>query len=137
VVNKKIYRVLDVNLNRVREGLRVCEDTARFIFKEKSLTRKIRRLRHDIYRIIKELDSELINFINFRNVKDDFGKTPNVLEKKRENIRDIFLANFQRSKEALRSLEEFSKLIDKKISDKFKKIRFRLYSLEKETLEFL
>ena len=40
-------------------------------------------------------------------------------------------ANFRRVEEAERSLEEFSKLIIPSLSEKFKKIRFQTYSLEK------
>ena len=48
----KIYRVIDVNLNRSREGLRVCEEVARFILNNKSITARFKALRHDIQRII-------------------------------------------------------------------------------------
>jgi len=37
----------------------------------------------------------------------------------------------ERVKESLRVLEEFSKLIDGGISDRFKRLRFRAYGAEK------
>ena len=60
ILNKKIYRVIDANLNRAKEGLRVCEDTVRFILKDKILTKKIKKLRHDITRIAADPDTKLI-----------------------------------------------------------------------------
>lgn len=130
----KIYSVIDANLNRVKEGLRVCEDTARFILRNARLTKKIKRLRHAITQaaILEKLDT--VKVLKFRDSSSDLGRAPDYLEKKRNSVADIFLANFQRAKEGLRVLEEFTKLIDVKLSDRFKKIRFRLYSLEKEII---
>lgn len=45
---------------------------------------------------------------------------------------DIFMANMERSKESIRVLEEFSKLIDGSLSARFSKLRFRLYDIEKK-----
>lgn len=132
---KTIYRVIDANLNRLREGLRVCEDTARFILSDESLAKRIKRLRHYASSAISGSKQDLKNIVKYRDSDADFGKSPQALEKKRKNISDVFIANFQRAKEAARVLEEFTKLINAKISDRFKKIRFRLYSLEKETLK--
>lgn len=133
-VGARVYCVIDANLNRAKEGLRVCEDTARFILRNERLFKKIRRLRHAITESYAAQNLNITEIIKFRNSAADLGKRPNRLEKKRNNINDIFLANFQRAKEAIRVLEEFTKLINKELSDKFKKLRFALYSLEKEII---
>ncbi|MDP1853876.1 MAG: thiamine-phosphate pyrophosphorylase [Candidatus Omnitrophota bacterium] len=130
----KIYCVIDANLNRAKEGLRVCEDTARFILINKRLFKKIRRLRHAITEATLSQNLDPAKVLKFRKSGDDLGRKPHRLEKNRKNVSDVFLANFQRVKEALRVLEEFSKLINLRLSDKFKKLRFRLYSLEKEII---
>lgn len=135
--NGEVYSVIDANLNRAKEGLRVCEDTARFIFKNERLSRKIKKLRHQITRDTIAGNFNLVKALKFRDSDSDFGRKPDYLEKKRKSVPDIFLANFQRVKEALRVLEEFTKLIDVKLSDRFKKLRFRAYSLEKEIIEAL
>ncbi|MES1167068.1 MAG: hypothetical protein ABUL68_03620, partial [Pseudomonadota bacterium] len=44
----RILRVLDVNLNRAREGLRVLEDTARLVWEDKKLFQEFRSLRHGL-----------------------------------------------------------------------------------------
>lgn len=132
-LDKNVYCVIDANLNRAKEGLRVCEDTARFILKDATLAKKTKRLRHDITRALKGSPICAGSILKSRDSNNDIGKKPDLLEKRRKNTTDIFLSNFQRAKEAVRVLEEFFKLINTKISDRFKKIRFRIYSLEKET----
>ena len=58
-------------------------------------------------------------------------------KKKRDNLVDLFLANTQRGKESLRVLEEVLKLFDQKLSEKFKKLRFKLYEIEKAAVKEL
>jgi hypothetical protein len=56
-------------------------------------------------------------------------------ELKRSSVEDIFRANIQRVKESIRVLEEFSKLINKQAAIGFKKMRYRLYEIEKKALK--
>ena len=128
-----LLRLIDANLNRLREGLRVAEDIARFILNDKSVTRSLKTIRHAITRMARDIGRVNPGLLKSRNVKRDIGKKSSLTEKKRKDICDIFLANTQRSKESLRVLEEVTKLIDKKLSEKFKKTRFRLYEIEKTT----
>jgi thiamine-phosphate pyrophosphorylase len=58
-------------------------------------------------------------------------------EGKRGNIQDIFRSNMKRAEEAVRVLEEFSKLLDPMMGQKFKAVRFKLYSLEKKIAKLL
>jgi thiamine-phosphate pyrophosphorylase len=134
-LNKKIYRILDANLNRLQEGIRVCEEVVRFIFEEKELYLEYKSLRHRIKNILKALPADIKkSLIYFRDSQQDVGRAPSILENKRENIEDLFLANIQRSKESLRVLEEFLKLLNQKLSAKFKALRYRIYRLEKKTI---
>ena len=43
-----LLRILDANSNRSREGLRVCEEVARFVLNSHPLTKDLKRLRHAI-----------------------------------------------------------------------------------------
>lgn len=52
----------------------------------------------------------------------------------RTNLQDIMIANFKRTQESSRVLEEILKLYDLEKSQKFKNIRYELYTLEKEIL---
>jgi len=48
-----IYRVIDVNFNRSKEGLRVTEEFFRFVVKDENLREKLRRLRHKLDEVLK------------------------------------------------------------------------------------
>jgi thiamine-phosphate pyrophosphorylase len=129
----RLPRLIDANLNRSREGLRVCEDIARFILNEKKLSGFFKALRHRLGGISKRLYAGSGALLLSRDVKKDIGKKTRFRESERRNIADVFFANIQRAKESLRVLEEAGKLVDKKISGDFKKIRFRVYELEKKS----
>lgn len=123
---------MDANINRTFEALRVCEDTLRFVMSNYKLANDFKNLRHQINTIINKLPINRKILIKERNIKEDKGKITITLELKRENAQDIFYANIQRTKESLRVLEEFLKLVDKKIAIKIKNIRYTVYELEKK-----
>lgn len=129
----KFLRIIDANLNRAREGLRVCEDITRFVLNDKSLTRSFKALRHKVGALAKSLNKQNLALLKTRNTRKDIGKKTSKTELKRKGIRDIFYANAQRAKESLRVLEEITKLLSQKYSQKFKNIRFRTYELEKKS----
>jgi thiamine-phosphate pyrophosphorylase len=129
-----VYKVLDANLNRSKEGLRVCEDIARFHLKNAILTKKLARLRHRITAISKASHIDQARLFSARNTQIDCGKTLS-FGPKRRSFKNIFMANAQRIKEALRVLEEFFKLMDGRASGKIQKLRFDLYALEKQAIE--
>ena len=127
-------RIFDANLNRSREGLRVCEEIARFVLEDEVLTRSLKRARHSIADAIKGLAKGLDEVVAARDTRSDVGKAPSALEESRGDWRDLFIANVERSKEALRVLEETSKLFDAASSRLFKKTRFDVYAIEKRAL---
>jgi hypothetical protein len=130
---KKIFRIVDANFNRAKEGLRVCEDICRFIYDEKDLTRRFKSVRHQLTDIIVSLKwSEMIGA---RNIEEDVGKATTQSELKRSQVADIYYANAQRGKESVRVLEEFSKLLNVQASLKLKKLRYTIYALEKRLFE--
>ena len=131
----KIYRIIDANLNRAKEGLRVCEDTSRFILDDVRLTKRYKGIRHQLSSVMSHFPVKKERVVQARNILGDVGKGSTALELKRNNIYDIFWANSQRTKESIRVLEEFSKLIKKTSAEDFKKIRYRIYHLEKEIVE--
>ncbi len=47
-VSEKIERLIDANLNRLKEGIRVIEDINRYIFDDASLTSTLKQLRHTL-----------------------------------------------------------------------------------------
>ncbi len=130
ISSEKIYRIIDVNLNRATEGLRVIEDAIRFILNDAHLWEEIRDVRHSLVKIARE--NSIFDFhklITSRDSQGDVGA--DFKEEERKGIENLVRANFRRVEEAERSLEEFSKLITPSLSEKFKKTRFQTYSLEK------
>lgn len=136
-MDKGVYRIIDANLNRVMEGIRVCEDIIRFSSDNAILTRKLKDLRHDVFDAIKDLRMEHLEELVSSRDLNDVGLRSSDSEKTRENLVDLFLANTQRGKESLRVLEEVLKLFDQDMSEKFKKFRFKLYEIEKVSVEQL
>lgn len=125
-----VFRVLDANCNRVREGLRVAEDVARFILNDTRLLKQLKRIRHEI------TDAEKLLFKSdklrglARDVEKDLGRgTPDRREKVRNSPRELLNANLKRAQEGLRSLEEFSKLIRHPASARFKRLRYECYRI--------
>lgn len=131
-MKEKLYRIIDANLNRSREGLRVCEEIARFALDDRGLTKELKSIRHGISECIKLYPATLRGIVSARDSGKDVGKGKQKIEKKHGGWKDVSAANMERVKESLRALEEFSKLIDKKISDRFKGLRFRAYNAEKK-----
>ncbi len=129
-----IYRIIDANLNRAREGMRVVEEVARFYYNNAQLSSQLKALRHDLTKVAKKsFDQDML--LSFRDSLKDVGAdSMSGLEKKRADIHSIVQANLRRSQEAARVLEEFGKLVNPDSARSFKRIRFRLYTLEKEIL---
>jgi thiamine-phosphate pyrophosphorylase len=125
-----IFRIIDANVNRTKEGLRVCEEVARFILDSRSLTRQFKRIRHALDRLQAVLPAKEA-LLAARAAKSDVGRPSSRSELRRRDAADILYANIQRVKESLRVLEEFTKLSDRKASAGFKEIRYDIYEIEK------
>jgi len=125
-----INRIIDANINRAKEGLRVCEEIARFILNSRELTSRLKDIRHRIDLIFKQLPKKIL-LLEQRKSSSDVGRCLYKNELKRKNCLDIFFANIQRAKESVRVLEEFSKLININTAIELKKIRYDIYETEK------
>jgi hypothetical protein len=129
--NSSVIRIIDANINRLKEGLRVCEEITRFILNNRSLTSELKEIRHKVDRIILRLP-EKIKILNKRDSLHDVGRYIYKNELKRNSYQDIFFANIQRVKESIRVLEEFSKLKSVNAAIKFKEIRYGIYEIERK-----
>ena len=121
----KIERVIDANLNRLREGLRVLEDLNRYLWDDGEIGRRFKTMRHRI--ALAHEPSRLA----YRDIDNDVQKESSESEMERSDLQSIVAANFSRAEESSRVLEELFKLTDAKLSALFKEIRYELYSLEK------
>jgi len=130
--DRKLFRILDANLNRAKEGLRVCEDLCRYVWDQKTFTRTFKNIRHELTQIMSGLNT--FKVLEARHIQGDVGRATIVSESKRVNMNALFAANSQRVKESLRVLEEVTKLIDAGISSKLKVLRYKVYALEQKVI---
>ncbi len=133
VSTAEVMRLVDENLNRFAEGLRVLEDAARMVLNDAALTARLKNLRHGLVRADLPFNLALLQA---RDSGGDVGAS--VLAPGQQEPRDFALlvvANARRAQESLRVLEETAKLpemVGRLDSEKFKAARFSLYSLERE-----
>ena len=123
-MNENYLRLIDANLNRLREGIRVVEDIFRYIYNDKQTALKLKELRH-----LSRLEN-YIELLETRDVKNDVLRSSIKSEQNRTDLYSILIANFKRAQESSRVLEEFTKLTSIKDSENFKYIRYELYNLE-------
>jgi len=125
-LSPELFRVIDANINRLKEGVRVVEDIMRYRDNNKELSSQLKNLRHkakiqEIEKLLLHRDS--INDVLRPTIKSELNRT---------DIKSIIIANFKRAQESSRVLEELFKLHNNKYSEGFKYIRYELYNLEKE-----
>jgi thiamine-phosphate pyrophosphorylase len=125
-----LARILDASANRAREGLRVVEDYVRFVLDNPGLTRRLKEVRHRLSEAERGLDAGLL--LGSRDTREDVGThIMTATEQVRENPRAVLAANFKRIAEALRSLEEYGKLVDVWLAGRYEVLRYDIYTLEK------
>ena len=122
-----LARILDANLNRAREGLRVIEDWCRLGLNNQVWSEKFKSMRHSLAQWHQD-DLK----IGRDTLHDPGTELTHPLEEKRENLATLLKANFGRVAEALRVLEEYSKLHNLEMSKDCKGMRYQLYILETE-----
>ena len=123
-MEENYLRLIDANLNRLREGIRVVEDIFRYVYNDKQTALKLKELRH-----LSRLEN-YIELLETRDVKNDVLRSSIKSEQNRSDLYSILIANFKRAQESSRVLEEFCKLISIEDSENFKYIRYELYNLE-------
>jgi len=123
-MHSNLLRIIDANLNRLKEGIRVVEDIFRYIYNDKENSTKLKNLRHQV-----RIES-YFEILEARDIKNDVLRNSMKSEQNRDNLNSILIANFKRAQESARVLEELTKLNSIKNSENFKYIRYELYNLE-------
>ena len=130
-------RILDASLNRAREAFRVLEDCARFCCERPDLVATLKEARHELASA-GTLLSELLSWPPVTNARDVVGDPGTRLttsaEQCRTGLADIVEANSRRAQEALRSLEEFGKLVNPAFATSMKQLRYQSYVLHQQLL---
>jgi len=126
-----LCRILDANLDRSREGLRIIEEWCRFGLNSGDLANECKQLRQELARWhTAELRSA-------RDTPEDPGtELTHPQEEQRSGIQQLLEVNFCRVEEALRVLEEYGKIYDPDMGAAFKQMRYRVYTLESDLLAY-
>lgn len=130
-MNRAVYRIIDANFNRAREGMRVAEEFCRFALDNEPLSGRCKELRHRLSNLIAKLDVQKL--ITARDTENDIGCGMSVAgQMKRDSFEDCVTAGFARTTEALRAISEAISTFDVKSGSDFEKIRYDCYILEKD-----
>jgi thiamine-phosphate pyrophosphorylase len=128
-MERVILRILDANLDRAREGLRVIEEWCRFGLADTHLTSTCKNLRQELGRWHSDA---------MRSARDTPGDPGTDLthpqEASRSDIHQVLAANLARIQESLRVLEEYGKISQPELASAVKQIRYQVYTLESQLL---
>lgn len=134
-ISHQTWRIIDANLNRIGEGLRLLEEVARLLLNDTNLTLQLKSMRHELLRADWHFNQQLIEA---RNAEGDIGVGIEIPEEdKQKELPLIVVANARRVQQSLRVMEELAKLPDMRPeldSDKFERARFSLYTIEQSLL---
>lgn len=129
MLDRRVLRILDANLNRAREALRVIEEYGRFHLESAWLTAELKALRHALTAAATRLP--LHDLLAARDAEDDVGAgvfAPG--QAPRTDVGAVVTAAFKRLQEALRAIEEYGQLGDAAAGVSVQGLRFRAYALE-------
>ncbi len=127
LIQPSLYRILDANLDRTREGLRILEDWCRFGLNHPQFTEEFKNMRQALAQWHRP------EFRSARNTPEDPGTgLTHPQEAIRNDISSVLQANFCRVQEALRVLEEYGKVYDAAMGEGCKQMRYRIYTIESE-----
>jgi thiamine-phosphate pyrophosphorylase len=130
-IQQVVYRILDANLDRAREGLRIIEEWCRFGLNDAQLAGECKHFRQEVAHW---------HTAEIRAARDTPGDPGTDLthpqEEERANIAALLQANFCRIQEALRVLEEYGKLYHPNMGKTFKQMRYQVYTLESNLMGY-
>jgi thiamine-phosphate pyrophosphorylase len=124
--------MIDVNINRLDESLKLIEDFIRFNLEKKNLLSRIRKIRRDF--LILKRSLPLTQMIASRQSNKDLGRRAAFDSGARKTLTGTVLSNLSRAKESSRIIEETLNTMDTRLSNIAKGIRFRIYDLEKDVV---
>ena len=126
----KVWRLLDANANRAREGLRVVEDTARFVLDRPAAAKALRAVRHSLDAVVRRHYATLLKH---RDVEHDSGRL-NAAAPHKTGVQGLLTANFKRAQEALRVIEEYGRILSPTAVRDIQTLRFEVYKWEKKLI---
>lgn len=134
--NDNSLRIIDANVNRAREALRVMEEYARLGLDDALLSAEIKDARHRLAQAVSDFESRNEStgesLIAARDILHDVGcnvDTPS--ERERHDDHHVVVAAGKRLSEALRTIEEYGKTLDATFATAIEKLRYRGYEIER------
>lgn len=133
---KEIFRILDANFNRAREALRVAEDCGRFVLNDPAVTAMAKTMRSDLRGVLERMPTE--EFLASRDTAGDLGtELSSPLEPVRQGLEGVVAAACKRLSEALRTIEEYSKIVSPSSVLEIQRMRYNGYTLEQRVMQRL
>ena len=133
--SSETLRIIDANLNRAAEGLRVLEDIARLGLNDAVMSERLKTLRHQLTHTSPDLQNALVSA---RAADADVGRDTQVAgESKDRDLAAAVIGNSRRAQESLRVLEEMAPASGgsgELSTDRFRQARFAVYTIEQELL---
>ena len=129
--SKQVLRIIDANLNRIGEGLRILEEATRFVLNDRMLSEHLKELRHELSP--HDMDARL-RYLSARDSQSDVGADITTsFQNRKRGLAETVVANARRVEEALRVMEEVSKVEGIALdAQTYQDARFKLYTIEKE-----
>lgn len=125
-----LLRILDANRNRCLEGLRVVEEYLRFVWEDQHLVSLCKQLRHDVASALQDVPLGDLHLA--RDTLQDVGTAvATTTEYQRAHVWSVVAANWSRVQQALRSLEEYAKIIAPQAAPGLEALRYRAYTMER------
>lgn len=125
----EVLRIIDVNVNRSREALRLIEDYARFVRDDRDAAGAAKHCRHDLQTLVELVGHDAL--LDVRDIVGDVGrdvKTPRELQ--RGDVEAVVRASFGRLTESTRVLGEYGKLVSGEVAGAAEALRYDAYALE-------
>ena len=128
-MDAEILRILDVNLNRAREALRVIEDYTRFVLDDADAAGALKHFRHTLREVTEAAGVDAL--LAARDIVGDVGRDVKTAgELRRESIEQVVRAAFGRLSEAARGLDEYGKVLLPSTAKAVEDLRYAAYELE-------
>ncbi len=126
-----VRRMLDANLNRLAEALRVVEDVCRFHWNQPGFGAAFKRLRHDVFSALETSGVALPDLFRQRDIAGDVGRDIDSPAATDLHPESLAFRNLERAKEALRVVEECCRACAPAAGRCLQEIRYQLYAEEK------
>lgn len=129
-MNHQVLRIVDANLNRATEGLRVAEDVCRYAWGNQGLASLLREARHKAFSLVDRGEC-----MKARNVSTDVLAGADASRAgSGEDLSDLVQANLKRAEEAFRVLAEVLRPHRQGAARAFEELRYQVYHLEQTAL---